>query len=52
MLLVLRKNGQELRFYSPQSVRMDPEAIYNFLASDGWKQTPVWNGMLAPGGVL
>ncbi|KAG8907367.1 hypothetical protein FRC01_007711 [Tulasnella sp. 417] len=52
MLVVLRKGGQELRFFSPRQLRLQPEVMHKFLEVDGWKETPAWTGIFAPGGAL
>ncbi|KAG8900040.1 hypothetical protein FRB99_006291 [Tulasnella sp. 403] len=50
MLVVLRKGGQELRFYTARQLRLAPESIHKFLEIGGWNETPAWSGMFAPGG--
>ncbi len=50
MLVVCRRGGQELRFYTPQQLRLVPEVLHRFLEVGGWKETPAWSGVLAPGG--
>lgn len=52
MLVVLRKGGRELRFYSPRQLRLQPDVLHKFLEVDGWKETPAWTGLFAPGGAL
>ncbi|KAG9019544.1 hypothetical protein FRB90_000853 [Tulasnella sp. 427] len=52
VLVVLRKGGRELRFYSPRQIRLQPEILHKFLEVDGWKETPAWTGVFAPGGAL
>ncbi|QRV72369.1 hypothetical protein RhiJN_00383 [Ceratobasidium sp. AG-Ba] len=49
-LVVIRKNGNELRFYQPAQIRLKPEMLHQFAATDGWRETEPWTGPWAPGG--
>ncbi|KAJ8516651.1 hypothetical protein ONZ45_g6070 [Pleurotus djamor] len=50
VLVVLRRRGQELRFYRPYQLNLKAEAMIEFLRQDGWQATPPWSSVYAPGG--
>jgi len=49
-LMVIRDNGQSLRFYQPSQIRLRPEMLHQFIATEGWRETEAWSGPWAPGG--
>ncbi|CAE6366281.1 unnamed protein product [Rhizoctonia solani] len=49
-LMVIRNNGNTLRFYQPSQIVLDPTLLHKFVAIDGWKETEPWSGPWAPGG--
>lgn len=49
-LMVIRENGNSLRFYQPSQIRLRPELLHEFVVNDGWKETQPWSGPWAPGG--
>ncbi|KAF8603481.1 hypothetical protein BDV93DRAFT_442364 [Ceratobasidium sp. AG-I] len=49
-LMVIRENGQSLRFYQPSQIRLRPELLHQFAATEGWRETAQWSGPWAPGG--
>lgn len=49
-LLIATERGQKLRFYRPHNLRLNDEAIREFLLVEGWKESPVWSTSFAPGG--
>ncbi|CAE6428747.1 unnamed protein product [Rhizoctonia solani] len=49
-LIVIKDNGNTLRFYQPGQIVLDSAMLYKFVALDGWKETEPWSGPWAPGG--
>ena len=49
-LVVLKDRGKTLRFYRPRNLRLQEDALRDFLKTDGWKVTPPWSSSYAPGG--
>ncbi|KAG9086034.1 hypothetical protein FRC06_003308 [Ceratobasidium sp. 370] len=49
-LIVIRDNGRSLRFYQPNQIRLRPELLHQFVATEGWRETEPWSGPWAPGG--
>ena len=49
-LVVLKDRGKTLRFYQPRYLRLQDDALRQFLKADGWKDTPPWSSSYAPGG--
>jgi len=49
-IMVIRENGQSLRFYQPSQIRLRPELLHQFIANEGWRETEQWSGPWAPGG--
>ncbi|KAG9096865.1 hypothetical protein FRC07_010868 [Ceratobasidium sp. 392] len=49
-LIVIRDNGRSLRFYQPHQIRLRPEMLHKFAATEGWRETEPWTGPWAPGG--
>jgi hypothetical protein len=49
-LVVLKDRGKTLRFYRPRNLRLQEDALREFLKTDGWKATPPWLSSYAPGG--
>ncbi|KAH7344086.1 hypothetical protein B0J17DRAFT_645259 [Rhizoctonia solani] len=49
-LIVIKNNGNSLRFYQPGQIALDPEMLHKFIVIDGWKETEPWSGPWAPGG--
>jgi hypothetical protein len=49
-LVILRKRGQELRFYKGHNLRLKEEELRTFLRAEDWKLTPTWSSPYAPGG--
>jgi hypothetical protein len=49
-LVVLKDRGKTLRFYRPRNLRLQEDALLEFLKTDGWKATPPWSSSYAPGG--
>ncbi|KAF8632307.1 hypothetical protein AX15_001931 [Amanita polypyramis BW_CC] len=49
-LVILRKRGQELRFYKGQHLRLRESELRTFLKKEDWKHTPAWVSPYAPGG--
>lgn len=49
-LVVLKDRGKTLRFYRPRNLRLNEDALREFLKVDGWKATPPWSSSYAPGG--
>lgn len=49
-LVVLKDRGKTLRFYRPRHLRLQEDALLEFLKTDGWKATPPWSSSYAPGG--
>ncbi|CAE6395285.1 unnamed protein product [Rhizoctonia solani] len=49
-LIVIKNNGNTLRFYQPGQIVLDPAMLHKFVVIDGWKETEPWSGPWAPGG--
>jgi len=49
-LVVLKDRGQTLRFYRPQHLRLNDEAMRSFLELESWKATSPWSSPYSPGG--
>ncbi|CAE6342206.1 unnamed protein product [Rhizoctonia solani] len=49
-LVVIKDNGNALRFYQPGQIVLDPATLHRFVALDGWEETEPWSGPWAPGG--
>ncbi|QRW15768.1 hypothetical protein RhiXN_03769 [Rhizoctonia solani] len=49
-LIVIKDNGNTLRFYQPGQIVLDPAMLHKFVVIDGWKETEPWSGPWAPGG--
>ena len=49
-LVILKDRGKTLRFYRPRNLRLQEDALRDFLKTDGWKVTPPWSSSYAPGG--
>ena len=49
-LVVLKDRGKTLRFYRPRNLRLQEDALREFLKADGWKATSPWSSSYAPGG--
>ncbi|KAG8760642.1 hypothetical protein FRC11_000110 [Ceratobasidium sp. 423] len=49
-LIVIKNNGNTLRFYQPSQIVLDPAMLHKFVAIDAWKETEPWSGPWAPGG--
>ncbi|KAF8204767.1 hypothetical protein BJ912DRAFT_939257 [Pholiota molesta] len=49
-LVIATDRGQSLRFYRPHNIRINVEAIREFLKVEGWKATPPWSSAYSPGG--
>ena len=49
-LVLLKDRGKTLRFYRPRNLRLQEDALLEFLKADGWKATPPWSSSYAPGG--
>ncbi|KAB5592761.1 hypothetical protein CTheo_3829 [Ceratobasidium theobromae] len=51
-IIVIREKGNSFRFYQPNQIRLRPELLHEFIATEGWKETRPWSGPWAPGGSL
>ncbi|KAF9481872.1 hypothetical protein BDN70DRAFT_830346 [Pholiota conissans] len=49
-LVIATDRGQNLRFYRPHNIRVNADAIREFLKVEGWKATPAWSSPYSPGG--
>ncbi|KAF5363624.1 hypothetical protein D9756_000322 [Leucocoprinus leucothites] len=49
-LVIMTDRGRSLRFYRPHQLRLRDDALREFLLTEGWKRTPVWESPYAPGG--
>jgi hypothetical protein len=49
-LVVLKDRGRTLRFYRPQNLRLNADALRTFLERDEYVMTPPWISPYAPGG--
>ncbi|EAU84393.1 hypothetical protein CC1G_01389 [Coprinopsis cinerea okayama7 len=49
-IILLQDRGQTLHFFRPGNMRIDPDALREFLKTEGYKTLPPWSSIWAPGG--
>ncbi|KAF5333389.1 hypothetical protein D9611_002654 [Ephemerocybe angulata] len=49
-IVILTDRGQTLRFYRPTQIRVRDDLLLDYLRTEGFKSTPPWTGLWAPGG--
>ncbi|KAH6914813.1 hypothetical protein BKA70DRAFT_1257111 [Coprinopsis sp. MPI-PUGE-AT-0042] len=49
-LILLKDKGQTLHFFSPAQIRIQDDALRDFLKTEGYQSLTPWTGIWAPGG--